>query len=343
MVFALVLGSAALGCSSDSDDKDGSTQVTEDSVTVAISARDGGEVKLGAASLKIPAGALAEDLEVTLAAKKPASTLPEQGSLSGLSYDFGPDGTTFEKPVELMLPLTASPGEGEQAVISWYDETKREWQDLPATVSGDAISAEVSHFTLFVVRFKGVASGAFDCGFEACGSDGLEGTWTLAGACFDSGKNDNPFVDVPGCDDAVFDIGVDAEGEVTFDAGTYDYHWTLTGLVSIDLSATCLDAVGMGQACAAFKPDDGVSCVASGERCLCNGPAGEPDMKMGTGSYETSGTTITFTEDGDTDGPDTQEICVKGDQAKLFKSEATLDEDSGMEVTETTTMVLTRK
>jgi hypothetical protein len=341
LILALALGTS-VGCSSDSD-KDPSSQTTEESVTVSITAADGGEVKLGKATLSIPAGALAEDLDVTLETKKPASSLPDQDTLKGMTYDFGPDGTTFEKPVELTLPLSATPGDGEKAVISWYDEASKSWKDLTATVDGSSISAEVEHFTLFIVRFKGVAAGSFDCGFEACGSEGLDGTWNLAGACFDTGKQDNPFADIPGCEDSVFDVGVDAEGEVTFDAGTFDYHWTFTGLLDLDVSAACADALSQGQGCEAFAPDDGVVCVTKGARCACSGPAGDPEEKMGTGMYETSGNTISFTEEGDTDGPDIQEICVKGDEAKLFESKMELDEDTGMQVEKKTTLVLTRK
>ena len=341
LVFALVLGTS-FGCSSDSGDKDTSGETAEDSITVSISAAEGGEVKLGKAALSIPAGALSEDLEVTLEAKRPASTLPEQGSLSGLSYDFGPDGTTFEKPVELTLPLEGKPGDGEQAVISWYDESTETWQDLEATVSGGLITAEVEHFTLFVVRFKGVASGAFDCSFAACSGEGIEGTWSMAGACIDTGKNDNPFAQIAGCEDAVFDAGVDAEGEITFEAGSYSYQWTFSGILNLEINATCLAAVGGGAPCEDFEPDDGVTCVSKGALCSCTGPAGDPDESAGTGTYEVSGSTISFTDEGDTE-PDVQDICVEGDEAKIHQVKTELDDETGEEVTETTTFVLVRK
>ena len=341
-VFALVLGTT-VACSSDSDKKDGSAAVSEDAVTVSVSAEKGGEVKLGDAALKIPAGALAEDLEVTLEAKKPAKTLPDQDSLSGLAYDFGPDGTTFEKPVELTLPLAAKPGDGEVAVISWYDAENDAWQDLTASVDGDVISAEVEHFTVFMVRFKGVASGAFDCGFTPCGAEGLAGSWKMAGACIDTGKQDNPFAEVPGCEDVVFDVGVDAEGEVTFTDDTFDYHWTFTGNVNLDLSQACLDVISQGKPCAEYQLDEGVVCAAEGARCKCSGPAGDPDESMGTGTYVVSGDEITLTNDDGTEEPDVQKICVKGNEAKLKQESTELDEESGEMVIETSTFVLTRQ
>jgi len=338
-VFALVLGTT-VACSSDSDKKADTTVETPGSVTAKISADKGGEVKLGAAALKIPAGALSDDLEVTLDAKQPDKSLPDQASLSGLTYDFGPDGTTFDKPVELTLPLTAKPGDGQQAVISWYDAEKDAWQDLTASVKGDAISADVQHFTLFVVRFKGVASGAFDCGFTPCGGEGIEGSWTISGACFDTGEQDNPFASIQGCEDAKFDVGVDAEGEVTFDAGTYDYHWTFTGNVSLDLSAACVNVINQGKPCEEYTLDDGVVCATEGARCKCSGPAGDPDESMGTGSYSVSGDEITL-DDGE--DPETQKICVKGDQAKLQGTSTDTDDDTGETVTKTSITVLARK
>lgn len=349
VVFALMLGaSATFGCSdSDSDDgkKDGTAQVSEDTVTVSISAKNGGEVKLGDAALKIPAGALSKDTDVTLEAKTPAKSLPDQDSLQGMTYDFGPDGTTFEKPVELTLPLDAEPGDDQVAVISWYDEESKTWKDLTATVKDGVVVAEVEHFTLFVVRFKGVESGAFDCGFEPCGADGLEGTWSMAGACIDTGEaQDNPFQEIPECKDSTFDVGVDAEGEVTFTADTFDYNWKFVGQVTLTLSEECTATVSP-TGCENFKFNEGVVCTTIGARCQCTGPAGDPEEQSGTGTYTVDGDEITFVNDDedDTDPPTAQKICVKGDQAKLQQTSTETDDDSGETVTQVTTLVLTRK
>jgi hypothetical protein len=347
VVFALALG-GTFGCSSsDSKTKDETSQTAADSVTVSVSAADGGEVKLGNASLKIPGGALSEDLEVTLDRQEPAKSLPDQETLQGMTYDFGPNGTKFEKPVELTLPIAGTPSKDEIAVISWYDEASKTWKDLEATVKGGAITAEVMHFTLFVVRFKGVAVGAFDCGFEPCGSEGLPGTWKMDGACVDTGKQDNPFAEVAGCEDAVFDVGVDAEGEVTFTEDTFDYHWSFTGNLSLDLSSTCIAAVGQGKACEEFNLGDSanLSCTTAGDRCKCTGPAGDPMDSAGAGTYVAAGDDITFTKDGDdpSDPPDTQKICVKGDQLKIQQTETELDSDTGEMVTKSTLLVLARQ
>jgi len=343
LVVALML-SAAVGCGSDSDDKKtGSEQTSETQVTVSISAAKGGEVKLGKASLTVPAGALAKDIEVTLEAKKPASTLPEQSTLKGMTYDFGPDGTTFEKPVTLEIPVEGQPAEGETAVVSWYDTATKTWQDLPTTVSGGRASAEVEHFTLFVIRFIGTAAGALDCSFDACSGEGLEGTWSIAGACIEQPNSANPFAEIPGCEDAVFDIGLDAEGEITFADGKYESAWKFVGNLAIDLTSACFAKVGQGQECGDFKPDSGVVCETVGDHCKCSGPAGEPDEKTGKGAYEVSGSSITLTDDESTEGPKTHAICVKGDTAKIQQVETELDDDTGEDVTTTTLLVLQRQ
>ena len=169
----------------------------------------------------------------------------------------------------------------------------------------------------------------------------------MDGACVDTGKQDNPFAKIEGCEDAVFDIGVDAEGEVTFTADTFDYHWTFTGQVNLDLTSACLTAVGGGKPCEEFNlGDEGdVTCVTKGDHCNCTGPAGDPDESAGTGTYVASGDDITFTTDGDdpSDEPDTQKICVKGDQLKLNETKMELDDDTGEMVTKTTLLVLSRQ
>ena len=63
--------------------------------SVAITAAAGGTVALGSATLTIPAGALAADTTITVASEAPAAGLPDASTLAGLTYDFGPDGTTF--------------------------------------------------------------------------------------------------------------------------------------------------------------------------------------------------------------------------------------------------------
>lgn len=341
IVLALMLGAAA-GCSDDSKGGGGSEQAAEGSVTVTISAEEGGEVKLGKAVLMIPPGALAEDLEITLEAKAPSARLPERATLQGSTYDFGPDGTEFEKPVTLELPLVTAPGADETAVVSWYDADADAWRDLPTTVEKGVVSAQVEHFTLFVVRFKDTPQGSLDCSFKACSGGNIEGTWAMAGACIETGEVESPFKGTPGCEDATFDVGADAEGEVTFADGTYEYTWTFSGHFSLDLSAECLEAIAEGVDCESFEPAEGVVCVAQGERCVCSGPAGEPDESSGTGTYEVSGSSITLTDDED-GTPETHPICVKGNEAKMQQTSTDIDDETGEEVTESTLLVLTRK
>jgi hypothetical protein len=193
---------------------------------------------------------------------------------------------------------------------------------------------------MFVVRFKGVASGAFDCGFTPCGADGIEGSWKMAGACVDTGDDKNPFAGISGCEDATFDVGVDAEGEVTFAGGKYDYHWTFTGNVNLDLGQACINVINQGKPCEEYQLDDGVVCATEGARCKCAGPAGDPDESMGSGTYSVSGDELTL-DDGEE--PETQKVCVKGDVLKVQGTSTDTDTDTGEVTTQTTVSVLNRK
>jgi hypothetical protein len=155
--LAFVLAVAVPACSSshsgDDDSSAGNPKSTAQasSASVAITAADGGEVALGDAKLSIPGGALADDTTVTVASSQPSSSLPEASSVQGLVYDFGPTGTTFAKPVALTLPLAKSPGDGKEAVISYLNEDTNSWEDLTTTTSAGVVSADIAHFSRYVV------------------------------------------------------------------------------------------------------------------------------------------------------------------------------------------------
>jgi hypothetical protein len=118
----------------------------------------GGTVTAGGATLVIPAGALSQDVTITVDVTSPAATLPESASVSGMVFDFKPDGTTFAIPAMLTLPFVATPSAGQRAMISWLDETSNRWVDLGGTLANGAVTAPVSHFTGFAAR-SGVERG----------------------------------------------------------------------------------------------------------------------------------------------------------------------------------------
>src|SRR5687767_2532737 len=96
----------AFGCGDDSagddaHDHDGGTGATPgDEVSETIDAAEGGEVRATGAGVDIPAGALSEDVEITIMVLD-KEDLPDSDNIASAVYDFGPDGTTFDEPVTL--------------------------------------------------------------------------------------------------------------------------------------------------------------------------------------------------------------------------------------------------
>lgn len=126
--------------------------------TVIVAAL-GGTVVAGDATLRVPAGALRQDTTISVSTSAPSPALPDTSTVRGPVYDFGPDGTVFDIPATLTLPLTGTPAANERAVISYLDPATRQWVDLPSTTTGDSISAPLSHFTTFAQRFTGLDPG----------------------------------------------------------------------------------------------------------------------------------------------------------------------------------------
>ena len=86
----------------------------------------------------------------------PAS--PEDASVIGLVYDFGPDDATFDPPVTLTISYDpAEMPEGfseENLAIAYWDADAGEWvvlEDCSVDPATHTISAPVSHFTPFTV------------------------------------------------------------------------------------------------------------------------------------------------------------------------------------------------
>ena len=82
---------------------------------------------------------------------------PEDTSIIGLAYDFGPDGATFDPPITLTRsydPNDIPEGVAEEdLVLAWYDEATNQWVELDGSVDteNNTITASIQHFTTFVV------------------------------------------------------------------------------------------------------------------------------------------------------------------------------------------------
>lgn len=304
VLVAAVFCGGAVACSSSSDSESPTAQEPGDKASKLVSASKGGEVSLGGVKLSIPAGALAEDETITIESKAVPSGAPDKATLHGLVYDFGPDGTTFEKPVEVTLPLIGEPTAEETAVVSWLDTTTNTWRDVPTTVSGGEVVASIEHFTLYVVRFQGVA--AVDCSFAACGGD-IVGDWSISGGCVDDGGN-NGLSEL--CATATIDVDFNTTGTVSFGAdGSFSSNVANTGSLSLNLPKECL--ASLGGSCENFSSSFEQPCTTGADgSCGCIIPA-DDNTAGDTGTYSVSGNALTMQSASSTT-PDELEYCVEG-------------------------------
>ena len=117
----------------------------------------------GTLTLTIPEGTIALDKDdnplTSLEAEVDTSPLPppENTSIIGLAYDFGPDGATFDPPITLTQsydPNDIPEGVAEEdLVLAWYDEAANRWVELDCVVytGNNTITASIEHFTTFAI------------------------------------------------------------------------------------------------------------------------------------------------------------------------------------------------
>ena len=270
--------------------------------SVLVSAAAGGMVMVSGGTLTIPGGALAADTTITVTSASPASSLPDRSNLNGLTYDFGPSGTTFTAPATLALPITGSVPSGKKAVVSWLDTSTNTWHDESSTTSGGTVSASITHFTLFVIRFNGAA---VDCSFTACGGNPV-GTWTLAGACVDAAA-----LGLDNCPTASIDVSATGTIDIKSDM-TYTVDFTLGASIAATIPMSCLP---QGATCSALNGNS-TSCTSSGSNCMCTITDNTPNHSTDSGTWSTSGNDLTVTKTGG-GTPTVNAYCVNGNSLKI--------------------------
>jgi hypothetical protein len=316
-------GGGSKGTGNNSMPVNASQMITKDS---------GGTLAVGdTATFTVPAGSLAADTTITAATSTPDATLPDQSTLKGQYFDFGPDGTTFNPPATLTLPASGTPPAGSKAVISWYDGTK--WNDLDTTVAGDKLTAPVAHFTGFVVRWvvTGTSSATVDCTMPQapCGGT-IAGSWKPAGACI-------PLGTVGNCTDAsTVSYEVMLMGSASFNADmsySVDLPYAVNGKVHAtqacltqSMLASCADA----QTKLRGSTDKhfpalwaNAACTADGSgNCDCTGSTTGAITSNETGTYTTTSTTFTTVKAGATSGNPVPYCVSNGELWIQTKSDA---------------------
>lgn len=109
---------------------------------------EGGTISANGVTLIIPAGALATRTAIAVETGAPQ---PEGYQFASPVFRFAPDGTTFAKPVAVTLPLSA----GASNVHLFWSNAAGGFDELAATMGGDTVSGEITHFSL---GFAGSAS-----------------------------------------------------------------------------------------------------------------------------------------------------------------------------------------
>lgn len=123
-----------------------------------ITPDEGGKVSLGEeAVIEIPAGALpgTSPVEVQIERVSEPPTAPLGFRILGSVYAFSIDGETnysFNKPVTITLTFDAEGLASDEALtIQYYDQKEKKWIDIGGEVSGNTISIQVDHFTMFAI------------------------------------------------------------------------------------------------------------------------------------------------------------------------------------------------
>ena len=131
--------------------------------SLAVSVLDGGvvsstggtlNVESGLVRLVLPADAVASTTNVSVVPSIAMATDPRV--VKGTAFDFGPVGTTFAKPVTLVLKYDRAnlPAGTEEATLEIYLSTTTGWQVVPGSVvdlSAETVTAQLSHFSTYAI------------------------------------------------------------------------------------------------------------------------------------------------------------------------------------------------
>ena len=120
------------------------------------------------AAVTVPAGALPDDLKISVSTMSPSSladadhmqkVAESEGMKPGYAaVEYGPEGTQFKTPVTLTIPydpnLVAMEGMSEDSLkVRYWDPKKGDWETMPSTVNkaDHTVTAKTPHFSLYQV------------------------------------------------------------------------------------------------------------------------------------------------------------------------------------------------
>jgi hypothetical protein len=161
-IFVILIGSCSGGGGGGGSKK----------VSATISAAAGGTISQGDLTLDIPAGALAEDTEITIRKINPADLPGEFSELDAdTAYQLSPDGLEFSVPITVSIKLDEKPVQPDGSLsfplppllITSSDGELELLDDITMVVDGDTDSliatGELTHFSYTVTKKAHVVGG----------------------------------------------------------------------------------------------------------------------------------------------------------------------------------------
>lgn len=284
--------------------------------SMMVTAAGGGTLTAGGATLRVPAGVLATDKMITLSVQSPPADLPGRADIVGDLYEFGPDGTTFSVPVQLILPLGSAVPADKKAFIAWQEPTSGQWFPVETTVQASTVTGLVSHFTRFAVMMNDKAA---MCPFAgACGGS-LDGTWKYAASCLGAETKEAFQCGTAGPVNMRTEYLVG--GTVTIGGGRFTANQTIEGKGTLFYTPACMtylkdlpggtDCAKLQEAWRMQQGTQGMVCVGTVEfGCTCAYTVGGQQTTMG--AVVLSGQGVIFNEDNKPPKDKPGEFCVKG-------------------------------
>jgi hypothetical protein len=296
--------------------------------SMMITATTGGTLSSGAATLLVPAGALAGDKLLTVSAQAPEADLPGRDSIAGDVYDFGPSGTTFTVPVALTLPLGGGVPAGKKAVVAWLDPASGQWFPVPSTVEGEKVRGLVTHFTRFALLL--LQDSALCPYAGACGGS-LDGTWKYTNSCLKATESDAAQCGTAGAVKMRQEYQVG--GTVTIAQGRFDATQMITASATLFYTPACLaeirgagvpdaDCATLQEAWRKQNPAAAWVCAGTVEQgCSCL--LTQSLSAKTAGAVVITGQQVAFNEDGKPVKPP-GDFCVKGTSLTVRDSDGSV-------------------
>lgn len=332
MLILALFSTLFVGCLGGDDEEEELPGPTAQTVTAA----QGGTVATAdnSASIDIPANALADDTEITIETKS-TEGMPDEDNLGSAAYAFGPDGTEFSAPVTIALAFDGEVPADMEAVLAVLEDDA--WVPVEgSSLSGGKVSGEVTHFSTYVILFIDdemvlITEECADFEFNACGGN-VTGTWKIKDICIEMTFGENPFVDIPECESIVYEFVVDWTGTFIFNGdGSVNmngYGYSVNTIVEI--TDACFNAAWPGNTpeenCDGISEDEMIGdCTYAAGLCTCSGGGDSQTFPNMTGTWSTSGTTLSTDVEGSEDGASSSEYCVSGN---ILAAETSMGKDN---------------